>query len=353
MRVLLLGPFPPPHGGVQTNLVAIRSFLRKQGVPCAVINITRHRKPDADEVYYPKDPAELIRLLARLKYDVIHLHIGGMLSKRLLALSLICARWPRAKSVLSFHSGGFPSTPQGQSLGPASLIGFVLGRFDGAIAVNEEILHFLHKIGVAPQRTRLISPYTFLANENEALSPQMARFFADHNPVLISVGLLEPEYDLPLQIDALARLRDKQPQAGLLLLGSGSIEKEVRARINALQCEDHILLPGDVPHGATIEAISRARVMLRTTWYDGDAISVREAMQVGTPVIATDNAMRPQGVRLIPKSDLAALLRAIEEELRQPLSRKEGAPGDETSLQETLDFYRDLLAGRMSPKPAH
>ena len=40
-------------------------------VPCAVINITRHRKPDADEVYYPKDAFQLLRLLARLPYDVL------------------------------------------------------------------------------------------------------------------------------------------------------------------------------------------------------------------------------------------------------------------------------------------
>ena len=63
MRVLLLGPYPPPHGGVQTNLVAVRAFLLKHGVPCAVINITRHRKPDAEEVYYPKDAFQLLRLL--------------------------------------------------------------------------------------------------------------------------------------------------------------------------------------------------------------------------------------------------------------------------------------------------
>ena len=79
MRVLLLGPYPPPHGGVQTNLVAIRSFLLKQGVSCCVINITRHRKEDADDVYYPKNPVQLVQLLAQLDYDLIHIHIGECL----------------------------------------------------------------------------------------------------------------------------------------------------------------------------------------------------------------------------------------------------------------------------------
>ena len=118
MRVLQLGPYPPPHGGVQTNLVAIRTFLLKHGVPCSVINITRHRRPNADEVYYPKSPAQLLRLLARLRYDVIHLHFGGMLTNRILALSLACTSRPGAKSVMTFHSGGYPSTPEGRVAGP-------------------------------------------------------------------------------------------------------------------------------------------------------------------------------------------------------------------------------------------
>lgn len=347
MRVLQLGPYPPPYGGVQTNLVAIRFFLRKKGIPCAVINVTRHRSPDADDVYYPASAPELLGLLARLRYDIVHQHFGGMLTNRILGLSLACTVRPGAKSVMTFHSGGFPTTPEGMALGPNSLAAFVLRRFDGLIAVNTEIMNFFLKLKVAPNRARIISPYTFLADDDSSVLPAaVSDFFAAHDPVFISAGQLEPEYDLPLQIDAMARLREKFPNAGLLQLGSGSIENELRTRIADQQCTQHVLLAGDVPHGATIVAMSRARILLRTTWYDGDAISVREALQVGTPVIATETAMRPAGIRLIPKSDLGALLRAIEEELQQPAPRKGATSADDRSVQQVLDFYEDLLAGR-------
>ena len=46
MRVVQLGPYPPPHGGVQTNLVAIREYLRRSGHACDAINLTRHRRAD-------------------------------------------------------------------------------------------------------------------------------------------------------------------------------------------------------------------------------------------------------------------------------------------------------------------
>jgi glycogen synthase len=347
MRVLQLGPFPPPYGGVQTNLVAIRSFLRKNEIPCAVINLTRHRKTDADDVYYPANPLELLRLLGYLRYDIVHQHFGGMLTNRILGLGLVCTLRPRVKSVLTFHSGGFPSTPEGIALGPNSFAGFVLRRFDGLIAVNEEIAGFFQKLRVSSKRARVISPYSFVADgDSSALPGPVADFFSSHNPVFISAGQLEPEYDLALQIDAMPQLREKFPDAGLLLLGSGTLEKDLRARIADRHCERHVLLPGDVPHAATIECMARSRILLRTTWYDGDAISVREAMQVGTPVIATETAMRPAGIRLIPKSDLGALIRAIEEELELPSPRKERIASDDSSVRQVVDFYEDLLAGR-------
>jgi glycogen(starch) synthase len=343
MRVLQLGPYPPPHGGVQSNLVAIRTFLRHQGVPCAVINITRNRKPDSDEVYYPRTAVGLIQVLARLDYDILHLHVGGMLTRRLLGLALVCTLQRGCKSVMTFHSGGYPTSAQGKSIGPNSLAGVVLRRFDGLIGVNQEIIRFFQRLGVLPERTRLIHPHSFLPEEQPAtLPPPLAPFFSDHNPVLISVGLLEPEYDLPLQIELLGQVRQKFPSAGLVMIGSGSLEEELRGRIRACSYAKHVLLCGDVPHAATMQAISRAHVMLRTTLYDGDAVSVREALHLGTPVIASNNGMRPAGVHLIPKSDLQALLHAIEGALAEPSDRKAAAGSYDSNLQAVLDFYREL-----------
>jgi hypothetical protein len=54
MRVLQVGQFPPPHGGVQSILIAICQSLRARGIACAVINFTRFRRSDVDGVCYPQ-----------------------------------------------------------------------------------------------------------------------------------------------------------------------------------------------------------------------------------------------------------------------------------------------------------
>jgi len=347
MRVLQIGPYPPPNGGVQTNLVDIRNYLRKHGCSCEVINITRHRRADADGVYYPGNALEVVRLLLRLRYDLVHLQVGGDFSKRLLALSLVCCLMPGRKAVLSFHSGGYPSSPAGKTAGPRTLRGWIMRRFDGVIAVNREIADLFGKFGVSAARVRLIAPHSVSAPGKEAALPDdLARFFEQRQPRLIAVGQLEPEYDLPLQIDAMAKVLQRHPNAGLAILGSGSLERMLRERIASKPYGDRILLCGDVAHEGTLRAIGRSDLVLRTTLYDGDSISVREALAFGTPVIATDNGMRPVGVRLIPAREPGKLLEAIEAALAEggPHPRPAAAreEHEEENLEAVVRFYREL-----------
>lgn len=348
MRLVLLGPYPPPHGGVQTNLVAIRRYMRDSGFSCAVINLTRHRREEADEVYYPHSAAQVIGHLFRNRYDIIHLHIGGNLSFRLLALCFFCSLIPGSRTVLTFHSGGYPSSPEGRSARARSLRGWVLRRLDRVIAVNPAIVELFLRFGLPPHRVRLIPPYQ-RETAAEKLPEPLAGFYASHRPVLLTVGLFEPEYDLPLQIRVFEDVRRCLPDAGLAIIGSGTEERRVRECAARTSCAEHILLCGDVPHGATLSAIARADLLLRTTRYDGDSIAVREALQLGTPVIATDNGMRPEGVHLIPTGDGGALHRAIVELAGEKVGRagERSAPAetvDNRNLEAVRELYREVLA---------
>jgi glycosyltransferase involved in cell wall biosynthesis len=343
MRVVQLGPYPPPHGGVQTNLVAIRDLLRRSGHECLAVNLTRHRGVEADGVYYPAGAGELVKLLWRLKADILHLHFGGDLTRRLLGLALLCTLLPGRKTVLTFHSGGYPGSPAGQTASPGTLRGFVLRRLDGVIAVNGEIAAMFRKFGVEARRIRTILPYAVQPPDRTLAMPQkLAGFLAEHRPALLTVGLLEPEYDLFLQIDALGEILRRHPSAGLIVAGSGSLEEKLRAHIAAKTYRGHILLYGDMPHAVTMRATLECDVMLRTTLYDGDSVSVREALYIGTPVVATDNSMRPAGVHLIPVQDAGALRDKVFDVLALPDARQAPAGDGQENIRAVLDFYREL-----------
>ncbi len=346
MKVVQLGPYPPPHGGVQSNLVAIREYLRGNGHTCDAVNLTRFRRENSDGVYYPESAGELMRLLWRLPADILHLHFGGDLTPRLLGLALFCTLIPRRKTVLTFHSGGYPSSPAGRTAAPGTLRGFVMRRLDGLIAVNPEIAALFGKFGVRRERIRTILPFTVpRPDRGLALPEKLADFLAKHRPALLTVGLLEPEYDLGMQIGAMARILELYPAAGLVIVGAGSLADALRSQIENTPYAARILLYGDMPHAVTLRAMLECDIVLRTTLYDGDSVSVREALYLGTPVIATDNGMRPDGVHLIPPSDPSRLCEAVAGLLRGGEARRAPAGDGQENVRAVAAFYEELLGG--------
>lgn len=345
MRVIQLGPYAPPHGGVQTNLAAIRQALLNHGVPCSVIVMTRSEKAKEEpDVYRPSSAFQLFTLLVRLRYDIVHLHFGGTLTTRLVALALLCSLMPRRKTVLTFHSGGYPSSEKGRTARAGTLRGFVFRRLDRIIAVNEEIAAMFIKFGVEPGRIRIIRPHVITEPADESLLPQMFRAFRQaHKPLLMTVGWLEDAYDLPTQIEALGTLRERYPQAGLAIVGSGVQEQKIRDHVESKAYAEHILLCGDVEHSVTLRLMADSDLFLRTTLYDGDSISVREALYLGIPVIATDNTMRPEGVDLVPPSDPIALQQAIERCLENGGAKIPPCESGEENIEAVLKLYVELV----------
>jgi glycosyltransferase involved in cell wall biosynthesis len=345
MHILLLGPYPPPQGGVQRNMLAIRDELRRAGHACSIINITRSAQTAGGEpdVYHPQTPLALALLLLNLKYDLLHIHIGGEIPTRVLGLLAVCALAARGKSVLTLHSGGYPLSKEGRAARKFSLRGFIFRLYKRLVCVNPQQVEMFEKFGAAKEKIRLIYPFfNQNPNENVRVPAPLEKFAAAHKPFLLTVGLLQPAYNLPLQIEALGEIRKKFPDAGLIIAGAGELEDELRRIIAAAPAGEHILLAGDVAHAVTLHLINDCDVLLRTTAYDGDAISIREALHLDTPVIATDNGMRPEGVYLIPKGDGAALEKAIESTLGRGAKIKSAKPDDYRNIAAILSLYEEI-----------
>lgn len=346
MKVVLIGPYPPPHGGVQTHLVALQRYLQSEGLDVSVISVARHTGRDpVPGVAFPSTSIGVLWRILRSRADVLHCHVGGTLPIRVLGLLLLTTLMPGTRSVLTFHSGGFPSSPAGRRTGPRGLTARILRRMDTLIAVNGEIADWFRKLGVRPTRIRVISPFSGLplVPAQTPVPAWLESFVRAHDPVITSVGLLEPEYELGLQMEALGELRRHLPDAGLLIVGSGSLAGALHEKRRKLAYADHVLLAGDLRHETTLRAVAQSDVLIRTTRYDGDALSVREALALGVPVVATDTGMRPDGVILTPPGDRRALIKTVLATLRQPR-----VPTDPTldwdaggSLAAVLGAYRD------------
>jgi glycosyltransferase involved in cell wall biosynthesis len=345
MHVLQLGPYPPPEGGITRNMLAIRERLREKGHRCSIIATSRSASIDGEPgVSHPRSAAELIKLLRRSDHDVLHLHVGGDISRRVLSLALAATVFGGPRTVLTMHSGGYARTDDAKRASPESARGRIFRRFSGIIAVNDELADMFRRYGVDASWISVIAPHALEPpDETVAVDPRLKAFCENHSPLLVAVGGLEVDYEPMFLVAAIEDILRDHPRAGLMIVGSGSMKNEVESAVAASGNADAICLAGDVPHAQALHLIQRADVMLRTTLFDGDAISVREALFFGTPVIATDNGMRPEGVRLIAQGDRAGLLERIREALNAKSEREPTLEADHSNIERVIDLYSSLL----------
>ncbi len=345
MHVLQLGPYPPPVGGVSRNMFAIRDELLGRGHKCSIIATTKSTETKVEtDVYHPGSALSLIKQILAVEFDVLHLHVGGDLNLRVFGLALACSVFGGKRTVLTVHSGAYPRSKAAMSARPSSFEGMVFRRFSRLIAVNEPIAEVFRKYGVADENIRIIAPYSPQEPDPEIEIPlELSSFYEQHSPLLLAVGGLERDYDPLFQIAAMKEILAEYPNAGLMIVGDGSMRAVARNAIDEGGYSESIRLAGNVEHAVTLHLINRADVLLRTTLFYGDAISVREALHLGTPVIATANSTRPAGVELVTSGDVKGLAAAVKKVIAKGKSHALKQESSNDNIAAVIELYKELL----------
>lgn len=161
---------------------------------------------------------------------------------------------------------------------------------------------------------------------------------------LLAVGNLEPLKGFAGLIEALAALRARGVPARLDLIGGGEQERELRLLVERLGLADVVTFRGLLPSEAVLSAMRAATILVHPP-ISPDAMPtvIKEAMAVGTPVIASDLAGIPEmldqgrcGV-LVPPGDVPALTQAIAALLADPEARRHQAEAGRRHLERHFD----------------
>jgi glycosyltransferase involved in cell wall biosynthesis len=162
-------------------------------------------------------------------------------------------------------------------------------------------------IEVAHAGIESIESSVFLAKRNGA-EPigDIAKWLQKHKPVLAATGSATPEYGINLLLDAVGYLKPRFPNVGCVVMG-----------LNNPNRPDNVLTVEDIPHLDCLGVMSKADVFVRPTFADGDSISVREALAMNVPVVASDCARRPDGTVLFETGNSEDLATRLEWILNQ------------------------------------
>jgi glycogen(starch) synthase len=314
MKLLLVGPYPPPHGGVSVHVAEMQRHANSQGIPCRVLNTDRSAEPSPKYLPVRRASGFLFNLIQHARRGwTIHVHTNGHNVKSwLVALAGGMAGLLGPGSRLTLHSGILPEYLEGRR--PRRwLAGATCRLFNRITCVSPRLRQSVEGLGIPESRLEVLPAFQGVSIQpvQLALSPQFEKWFERHHPVFSATVSNRPEYGIELLVETTARFLEEYPNAGCLLIGVGAEAKAITALIEQRNLTRCVLMLGDVPHEECLHLISRSAALIRPTYTDGDSISVREALALGVPVIASNAVARPAGTVLFETGNSDDLMKKM------------------------------------------
>jgi glycosyltransferase involved in cell wall biosynthesis len=349
MEITQVGSYPPPYGGQSVHIKNLKNFLVARGHHCSVINTGTSKTVSEPGIINAESSMDLTRKLWGNRSELVHVHCGpiGTFFKFILCAAISKACRGQAV-VLTVHSGGFVDDVKRLFAVRKRLFLKMLRRADFIVCVNESIRSFLAREGVDEKKTATIPAYSLREDLTAVrLSDRVEEFLSRHDPVLSCMGFFEPQYGFDLALDAVKLLKRTHPASGLVIMasgGRGGLSSRVEEKLN----DPDVLVLRDQDKSSCLTIVSRSLAFLRPTAFDGDAISVREALAIGTPVIASSVVARPVGTILVERGEVKELVARLEELLsaEEPAPRRNLVVEDEDNLDRILECYGKVLEGK-------
>ena len=320
MKATIVGPYPPPFTGWSMAIQEEREALEKGGVKCNVLNIGTKRRIKSKDYTDVQSAKDLLLKLLRyaMKGNIFWAHINGESIKGLeiVLLAQLTNLMFFRRSCLTFHAGDdqryFPHRGS-LILKMAWLIVFNLSKV--VICNSEEvrklILNYrLEKGGVYAFPAFSPRSMNFVAVPLDAVKRE---FIGSHSPVLFSYFAYRPDFEIPLLLKAVEKLKERYPRIGLIAIddrthGDPVIQSEALRQIAATGMDDQVILTGNVDHEMFLSILKECDLYVRTPLTDGVCSSILESLWLGIPVLAADNGTRPEAVMTFGGGNLESLV---------------------------------------------
>jgi glycosyltransferase involved in cell wall biosynthesis len=319
-KMMIIGCYPPPFGGQSVHVKELNNFLAREGYVVKVLNIGDERKKKSKDYLTVRNPLDYvckIIMYAARKYS-FHLHTNGHNAKSwiLLILTSIITKLLARNYYVTLHSGMCPAYVRSRGDVVRGIMKLALNMSSYIIAVNNDISVALVELGVSKNKIGVIEAFSLNEDFNATKLPSnLNSYIAAYSPLITSIGFSSPEYGLHLLPEVVRNLHGKYPHLGIIVIGATPPDD---GKKNAHH--DSIRWIGTQDRLTSLLIMSRSDLFVRPSMTDGDSISVREALAMNIPVVASNVGHRPEGVITFERGNIAELTSAIERALQSTSS---------------------------------
>jgi glycosyltransferase involved in cell wall biosynthesis len=208
-------------------------------------------------------------------------------------------------------------------------------------------------VTLSPSSEReLIDELGFRAENVTVIPPGLNPFFTPGGersevPLAVAVGRLVPVKDFPRLVRVMASVRERVPDAELVIVGEGYERDAILSTVRECGGEGWIRLAGRVSDEELRDLYRRAWLAVSVSVREGWGMTLTEAAACGTPSVATDisghaDAVAAERSGLLRSTD-AELAEAITTVMTDPVRRAELQAGALARADE-LTWERTALA---------
>jgi len=319
----IIGPLPPPHGGVAVHVERLLGHLDQADVDYIMYDISAE-----------STPSERVRPIGHRGWRWF---VGYLLRGREPVVYVHTSRWDvwaatwwlsrvRGKSVIiAVHTDSLRRLWPIRSRRAKRRVVRAFRAARTLVAASPHVRDFLDQIAEVGHKTVVIPAFVepvVRAEDEASINPAVRSFCESHEPVLLASGAPivyddgRDLYGIDMTLELVDRLRERFPRMGLvwsLLEFQGSkpeYAEHIRQEARRRGLNEHWLF--SAPQEVFYPMYRLADLLVRPTVSDGDAISVREALHFGVPAVASDAAPRPPGTIVFASRDLDDFVAKVE-----------------------------------------
>ncbi len=235
---------------------------------------------------------------------------------------------------------------------------FLLPKATCVRVVSERIKTSLVEVVPTLQRKPVVLPIFVDVTDESSGSEDAGRMYPQFDMVVLMVGRLEKEKNIPLAFSVMVEVIQKNPKVGLVILGEGHERKNLEELAEDLGISENIIFAGAVKN--TIPYYKSADIFLHTSNYEGYGMALMEAATAKCPIVTTDVGIAGallkdgEGALVCPVGDKQCLQESIkrlleDKELGSTLSKgaqnvvAEKIKNKEEYLKEYVRLWRQCL----------
>jgi glycosyltransferase involved in cell wall biosynthesis len=324
----ILGPYPPPFGGVSIHVKRLHEVLQSRGVVSRVFD--QYSSYDIEKDVYPTKmrAAWWLSYFFRNKPEVVHFHIFSYVQYLYIFLLSYCSK---SKIIISIHNERILSTPTVLRFFVIALIR--TSRIKKCIVVSETVFDRFKGWGVKSiQWIPAYIPPEFISKKELQVGRGVKVFY--------NASTLKSEESRSVySLDMIFHL-SKQNNACDFHIFIG--EEETGALTEILSEINNYKNTYFYYNKNMIDYMHAADVFIRPNRVDAFGISVQESLDLGVPAIASDVCTRSKGAILFPSGDVGKLNDILHATLNQDRSQSLRGYQPTTYVDEMIKLYASL-----------